>query len=108
MRSSMSRATGAAGVPVRAYRCAPAIVWVKDLGQTVLVERESERRWFIHSTEAMVWDLLTLDYAFESIVRFLAVMLEIPVDNAQGTLLAILHGWEELGIVQPARRSGHG
>jgi hypothetical protein len=93
---------------VGAYRCAPAIVWVKDLGQTILLERESGRRWVIHGTEAMVWDLLTMGYAFERIVRFLAVMLEIPVDSAQGTLLAILHGWGELGIVQPERRSGHG
>jgi hypothetical protein len=91
-----------------AYRCAPAIVWVKDSGQTILVESENERCWIIRGVEAMVWDLLTLKYPFEGIVHFLSVMLETPVDEATGALWAILQGWEDAGILLPIRGDGHG
>jgi hypothetical protein len=90
------------------YRCAPAIVWVKDSGQTILVEGEKERCWIIYGLEAMVWDLLTLNYTFERIVRFLSVMLETPVDEAMGTLLAILHGWQDAGILLSTEGNGRG
>jgi hypothetical protein len=90
------------------YCCAPAIVWVKDAGQTILVEKNTERCWTIDGTEAMVWDLLTLNYTFERMVRFLSVALETRADAAQKVLLAILHGWEELGILQPTGGDGCG
>jgi hypothetical protein len=91
-----------------AYRCAPAIVWVKDSGQTILVESENERYWIIRGVEAMVWDLLTLNYTFEGIVRFLSVMLKTPVDEATGALRAILQNWENAGILLPIRGDGRG
>ncbi len=91
-----------------AYHCAPAIVWVKDSGQTILVESEKECYWIIRGLEAMVWDLLTLNYTFEGIVGFLSLMLETPVGEATGALRAILQGWEDAGILLTARGHGRG
>lgn len=108
MRSWPSKPAATVDSQGASYRCAPAIVWVKDSGQTILVESESERCWIMRGVEAMVWDLLTLNYTFEGIVHFLSVMLEIPVDKASGDLWAILQGWEDAGILLPARGDGRG
>ena len=108
MRSLTCEHAGTVDNQGAVFRCAPSIVWVKDSGQTILVERESERWWIIRGVEAVVWDLLTLNYPFQGIVRFLAVMLEIPLDEAMGNLWAILREWGDAGILLPTKGNGRG
>lgn len=92
---------------VLAYRCAPDIVWVKDTGQTILVDGEGGCSWLLSGWKAAVWDLLSLGYLAEEIVRFLALLLDVPPETAQGMLVSILDEWEDHGMVGGAER-GHG
>jgi hypothetical protein len=82
-----------------AYHCAPALCWVKDAGQTILVDGESGRSWVLRGVEAAIWDLLTLGYPAGQIAPFLAVLRTSPVDQASDTLAAVVHAWVEAGIV---------
>jgi hypothetical protein len=93
---------------VLAYCCAPGVVWVKDAGQTILAEQEGERGWILRGVEAATWDLLTLGYPFEKTVRFLSVLLEVPMQEARNTLRATLQEWEGAGIVCATGSNGRG
>lgn len=84
------------------YRCAPTVVWVKDAGQTILVEEAGRNSWILRGEEAAIWDWLTLNHPFERIVRFLSVISGTSADEARKALLAILQRWEKAGIVQTA------
>ena len=90
------------------YRCAPDIVWVKDAGQTILVNGETGCFWLLSGWKAAVWDLLSLGYIAEEIVRFLALLLDVPPETARGTLLTILDEWQGNGMVCGAEEGGHG
>jgi hypothetical protein len=90
-----------------AYHCAPSLVWVKDAGQTILVGKE-DHTWIIDGVEALIWDLLTLNYSFDRLARFLSVMLEIPFKEAKRTLEAVLHRWNQVGIVVAVEGNGRG
>ena len=92
---------------VLVYRCAPDIVWVKDAGQTILVDGEAGCSWLLSGWKAAVWDLLSLGYLAGDIIRFLALLLDIPPETARGTLVSILDEWEGNGMVCGAER-GHG
>lgn len=89
---------------VLVYRCAPDIVWVKDSGQTILVDGEAGRSWLLSGWKATVWDLLSLGYLAGDIIRFLALLLDVPPETAQGTLVSILDEWEGNGMVCGAER----
>ncbi len=82
------------------YRCAPAITWLREANQILLVDVERGRFWFIHGLEAAIWDFLALAYPYEKIVRFLSLLLRTSTGEAEKTLLAALRGWQGLGIVQ--------
>lgn len=96
------------GDTVLVCRCAPDIVWVKDAGQTILVDGEAGCSWLLSGWKAVVWDLLSLGYLAEEIVRFLTLLLDIPPETARGRLLTILDEWEGNGMVCGAAEGGHG
>lgn len=82
-----------------AYCCSPAIAWVKDTGQTLLVQEEERRWWSLYGTEAVIWDLCVLAYPFHKIVHFLSILLGFTVPEAEEILGTILHEWAEKGIL---------
>jgi hypothetical protein len=82
------------------YRCAPAIAWLRDADQTLLVDAERGQFWSIRGVEAAIWDLLTLNYPYEKIVPFLSLLMRVRTDEAEGMFLAVLRGWQEAGVVQ--------
>ena len=82
-----------------AYHCAPEIVWVKDAGQTILVDRQAGRSWLLRDWKAVLWDLLSLGYVAEQIIRFLVPLLDVPPDAAREELLTTLEEWESSGLV---------
>ena len=90
------------------YRCAPDIVWIKDAGQTILVKGETGCSWLLSGWKATVWDLLSLGYTAEEILRFLALSLDVPPETARGTLVSILDEWEGNGMLCGAEAGGHG
>ncbi len=90
------------------YRCALAIVWVKDVGQTLLVAQERGQWWALRGVEATIWDLLTLHYSFEQIVGFLTEMLGLSGEEVVQRLLAVIRRWEQAGIVCPLEGEGSG
>ena len=96
------------GAQEHIYRCAPTVTWVKDASQTILVEEEKERSWRLQGVEAIIWDLLTLDYAAGGMIDFLALLLNNSVQEAQTTLLAVLRDWAEMGIVCAGEKSQRG
>jgi hypothetical protein len=82
------------------YQCAPAIVWVKDARQTLLVDQGRGQRWALHGAEAAIWDLLTLNYPFGRMAGFLSDLLGVSARDAAQQLLDVLHTWEQAGIVE--------
>jgi hypothetical protein len=90
------------------YRCAPTIAWVKDAGQTLLVEEKGRRAWSLRGEEAVVWDLLNLGYSFDRTVAFLSDLLEIPGEEARMRLCGFIREWEVAGIVHTVGRTGCG
>jgi len=93
---------------VLVYRCAPDIVWVKDAGQTILVDGEAGCSWLLSGWKAAVWDLLSLGYLAEEIVRVLTLLLDVPPETARGRLLTVLGEWECNGMVCGAEEGGRG
>ena len=82
------------------YRCVPTIVWVKDAGQTILIEEAAKHSWILRGGEAAIWDWLTLNHPSERVIDFLAVLSGTSTEEARKALLATLQGWEKAGIVQ--------
>jgi hypothetical protein len=82
------------------YVCAPAIRWVKDLDQTILVDYDGQQSWILQGIDAAIWDLLTLGYGLEQTADFLAVLLTISSGEASHRLLATIQRWEQEGILQ--------
>jgi hypothetical protein len=82
-----------------AYRCAPAIAWVKDVRQTILVAAETGESWTLCGVEAAIWDLLTLNYPAEQITRLLSVLLALSPEQAAATLAGAIRTWAEAGIL---------
>jgi hypothetical protein len=96
------------GERVLTYRCAPTIRWVKDANRTLVVEAEKGRAWSLDGVEAVVWDLLALDYPAGRIARFLAMLLGESREEAGARLLTMIQAWEETGILQAVRVEGRG
>ena len=90
------------------YRCAPTIAWVKDAGQTLLIEEKQGRAWSLRGAEAAVWDWLSLGYSYDEIVGLLSVLVDTPEEKARERLASVVHGWEQAGIVRLAGKNGHG
>lgn len=86
------------GAP-QAYRSAPDVVWLKDVRQTIVVERATGRSWALRGRDAAAWDLLLLGYSFEQAARLLAAMADVADDEARTSLLTTLQGWERMGIL---------
>jgi hypothetical protein len=89
------------------YRCASDVEWVKDAGQTILVS-EAGCSWRLDGWRAAVWDLLSLGYPAEDIVRFLSVLLDVPAETARTRLLTALAEWERDGVVRHPEGDGRG
>lgn len=94
------------GERVLAYCCAAAVAWVKDADQTIVVEEETGRCWSMRGVEAAIWDLLTLDYSFEQIVRFLSALLNRSSEETTEALSTTMQRWEEAGILCAVRENG--
>jgi hypothetical protein len=92
----------------RVYRCSPSIVWVKDVGQTMIVDREEQRSWTLHDTEAAIWDLITVGYPYRKLVPMLSLLLSLPVEETTCTLTGVLEDWQEAGIVYLAQEVDDG
>lgn len=90
------------------YHCAPTVCWVKDTGQTILVEEQNGQSWSLCGLEAVVWDLLVLEYPADRIVEFLAALLDEPHERAKEGLRSILQRWEEIGLLKATGKGSRG
>jgi hypothetical protein len=82
------------------YRCAPAIAWVKDFGQTILVDQETGESWILSGAEATIWDLLTLGYPADRIAGFLSLLSAQSPREAAGVLASVVGAWAQAGILR--------
>ena len=82
------------------YRCAPSIVWAKDVDQTVVIDQETRHSWSLRGAEEVVWDLVTMGHSYRGIMRMLSLILSLPVEEAEGILVGALRQWRDAGIVQ--------
>ena len=82
------------------YRCAPSIVWAKDVDQTVVVDQETRYSCSLRGADAVAWDLVTMGYSYRRIVRLLSLILSLSPDEAEGVLVGALQQWRDAGIVQ--------
>lgn len=90
------------------YRCSPCIIWVKDVHQTLVVDREAGRSWALHGIEAVVWDLLTVGYSYRRIVPMLSLILSLSVEEAEHILAGVLRRWSDASIVQVSGEADDG
>lgn len=84
------------------YHCSPAIVWVKDAGQTLLVDRETGQSWLLHNMEAVIWDLLIVGYPYEKIIQMISLVLSLSEERVEHTLSGVLRTWQKAGIIHPS------
>jgi len=82
------------------YCCSPAIVWVRDAGHILLVDRETGQSWSLHDAEEVIWDLLAVGYSYEKIVQMLSLTLSLSAEQAGHTLSSVLQNWRDADIVQ--------
>jgi hypothetical protein len=85
--------------PPRIYRSVPGLAWVKDAELTLIVQHEEGRSWALRGLEAAIWDLLTLSYSFPRLVDAVALLAGCEPGEAAEIVMALLHEWEEQGIV---------
>jgi len=89
----------------RTFRCNPAIAWVKDEAQTLLVDEEHGCCWSLRGVQAVIWDLLALGYPIERQIEFLALLEDGPGAEAEKTLATTVQAWHQAGILQPAEEA---
>ena len=82
------------------YRCAPSIVWTKDVDQTVVVNQETRYSCSFRGADAVTWDLVTMGYSYRRIVRMLSLIFSLSVEEAEGILVGALRQWRDAGIVR--------
>jgi hypothetical protein len=90
------------------YQCAPSIIWATELDQILLVDKERGLSWFIQGVEATIWDLLVAAYPYERIVYFLALLLDVPAEEAEKVLSAAIQSWHDRGILEISGRNVDG
>lgn len=88
------------------FSCAPTLVWVKDVSQTLLVDPNRELFLILKGVEAAIWDWLVLAYPYEKIIRFLALLPGGSPEEAAGQLRAVLCAWQQAGIIQVEGEEG--
>jgi len=82
-----------------AYGPAPGIAWVKDAGQTILVDGLGGKSWILHGLEAVAWDLMALGYSFEEAAGSLALLSKVDDEQGRTTLLVLVRRWQGAGIL---------
>jgi len=87
------------------YRSAPGIAWVKDAELTLIVDDERGQSWSLRGLEAAVWDLMTLSHSFAEIVNLVSLLAHCAPDEAASIVTALLHQWEQQGIVRATEGS---
>lgn len=88
-----------------AYRSAPGVIWLKDAGQTIVVDEAAGRSWALRGLDAAMWDLLVLGYSFRQAARLLALLADLPQGKARSALSAMLQRWESEGLLSLEKRS---
>jgi hypothetical protein len=90
------------------FRPVPGTEWVKDATETLLVEQVTGKCWTLEGVEAIIWDLLTLDYSSRAAEGLLSELLQVPRAEARATLLTVLEAWKADRLVCPAEEPGCG
>lgn len=90
------------------YQCVPSIIWATEWDKTLVIDRERSLSWSIQGVEAAVWDLLVAAYPYERIVYFLALLLDVPAEEAEKVLSAAIQSWHDRGILEISGRTVDG
>lgn len=92
------------------YACPDSVHWVKDADQVIVVNDQDGRTHALRGVEGAIWSWLSLSYSYPKLVRLVAALLALPANDAEQTLLDVLHGWHEAGLLciqeQPTRQGG--
>lgn len=90
------------------YCCAPAVAWLRDADQILLVDPARKQFWPIRGAEAAIWDFMILAYPYEKIVRFLSLLLGTSTGEAKKIFLAVLRDWQRRGVIQVVEENKRG
>jgi hypothetical protein len=90
------------------YGCAPAITWLRDADQILLIDAEREQFWSLRGVEAAIWDLMILAYPYEKTVHLLSLLLRNSTDEAEKVFLTTLDSWHYAGIIQVVEENKRG
>jgi hypothetical protein len=90
------------------YRCSPSILWLKDADQTILIDSENGETWSLRGVEAVIWDLLTLNYTSQMIAGVLPLLTGQAGAEPWSTFRALVQAWEKAGILCPTAEDGRG
>ncbi len=90
------------------YGCPPQLTYVKDNAQTLLIDLETDCFWTLRGIDETIWDLISLDYSFDSIVKMLSLVLFISTIEADSLLRTTLCRWKEQGIIRVIAKEDNG
>jgi hypothetical protein len=96
------------GVPMTVFESAPGILWLKDAGQTLVVDPDAGSCRALTGVEATIWDLLALGYPHARLTATLAVVLSVAPGEAADRLAGIVRGWAEAGLLRAVKEDGDG
>jgi hypothetical protein len=85
--------------------CPPAIHWVKDSGQIVVVDEKKPATWILQGFEAAVWDYLMLGYSFPKLTATLRTLLNVPIQEAEDKIAACIRNWQAGGLLDASEVS---
>jgi hypothetical protein len=90
-----------------AFGCGPYIEWAREQDQILLIDSQTGESWIVQGREAVVWDLLVLDYAHPKLVALLSAIWAVAVKEVEEILHETLIKWHRQGIVA-VERNGDG
>lgn len=81
------------------FCCPPSVVWAQEDGYALVVDSASGQSWELEGVEADLWTWLACGRTFDQLVSLMACLLPEGA-NAEATILSVLRGWVERGLVQ--------
>lgn len=70
--------------------------WVIDAHQTIIVNEQSDEYTGLSDVEAVIWDWLTLNYAYNDLLRMIDALEQT---NAEKLLHTTLQKWVHTGLL---------
>lgn len=65
----------------------------------MVIDEAGGHSWALRGLDAAIWDLLLLGYSFPQAARLLALLADLPPEEARSALSTMLQRWEREGML---------